>query len=66
MKKSRRDTAGALKALRIREKIREKTREKEQERTRGMKQEKSRWHPGKMIADGFKKLACIFAEDRLK
>ena len=58
MKKSRRDTAGALKALRIREKNREKSREKDREKVRR--------HPGKVIADGFKKLACIFSEDRLK
>ena len=62
MKKSRRDTAGALKALRIREKNREKSREKDREKDR----EKVRRHPGKVIADGFKKLACIFSEDRLK
>ena len=62
MKKSRRDTAGALKALRIREKNREKVRERDRETGRT----KDRRHPGKWIADGFKKLACIFAEDRVK
>ena len=62
MKKSRRDTAGALKALRIREKNREKVRERDRETG----QAKDRRHPGKWIADGFKKLACIFAKDRVK
>ena len=52
MKKSRRDTAGALKALRIREKNREKVRERDRETG----QAKDRRHPGKWIADGFKQL----------